>query len=149
MPEIIPLHQGYGCEGQLYTDLDDIVAEAVERLTDVDFDTIVGTGMSGSIVIPLLAKALNDRNGTEINFLLIRKEGVGAHTSSHVGHLGARWIFVDDFIASGATYQRVRRAVDDIVDTANRYRNAGWPQFTTTRVGAYLYAGYERRWLPN
>lgn len=142
MAETLPLHNGYGSSGCLYSDLDEIVATAVDKLAGLDFDTIAGTGMSGSIVIPLLVKALNDAHGTEINFLLIRKDGAGAHTDNHVGRLGGRWIFVDDFVSSGSTRDRVRKAVGEIVRTANRYRNAEWPQFATTFVGSYLYASY-------
>lgn len=143
MAETIVLHQGYGSTGALYSNLDDILNKAADKLADVDFDTMVGTGMSGSIVIPLLAKALGK------NFLIIRKDGAGAHTDSHVGRLGGRWIFVDDFVSSGSTRDRVVAKVNDIVSTENRYRY-GPPQFATEWVGSYLYASYpEPAWCPN
>lgn len=143
MTEHITLHQGYGSSGCLYDDLDEIVEKAVEKLSEIDFDTIVGTGMSGSIVIPLLVKALNDLHGIEANFLLIRKPDASAHTSCHVGRLGVQWLFLDDFISSGSTRDRVTAAVHEIITDANRYRPDDYPRFETTFVGTYLYAPWD------
>lgn len=132
----ITLHQGYGSS---YNDLDEIISNAVARLGELDFDTLAGTGMSGSIVIPLLARALDK------HFLLIRKDGAGAHTDAHVGVLGERWLFVDDFISSGATKQRVADAVADIVKTANRWLGASQvtERYAPVYVGDYLYAPWD------
>lgn len=43
-------------------DLPTIIEEAVENLRGVDFDTIVGTGFSGGVVIPALAMRLEERD---------------------------------------------------------------------------------------
>ncbi|MEV0269647.1 hypothetical protein AB0H43_12770 [Hamadaea sp. NPDC050747] len=50
----------------------------------------------------------------------------GAHTQSHEGAIGHRWIFVDDFVSSGATRDHVMRAVEGLAPSA-------------VFVGDYLY----------
>jgi hypothetical protein len=85
---------------------DDIVQEFPFLVAGLDYDTLVGTGMSGAFVVPRLAEAL----GKE--FLLIRKNGDSPHREyAAEGVLGERWVFVDDFIVSGKTFDRVLEAV--------------------------------------
>jgi orotate phosphoribosyltransferase len=105
--------------------LPDVIRLAQENLAGVDFDTIVGTGLSGSIVVPALALAM------EKKFLLIRKDGDDSHHGSGrpVGELGLAWVFVDDFISTG----RTRRRVIEKVAGSLSYRN------TTSMVGQYMY----------
>lgn len=97
------------------------------QLADVDYDTLVGTGLSGAIVVPELARRLKK------HALIVRKPDDGSHSSSPVeGVLGERWVFVDDFVASGATRQRVTDAVDEAAgDTPTRY------------VGQLMYANHD------
>lgn len=86
-----------------------LIEQARANLARRRFDTLVGTGMSGALVIPRLAEAL------DCHFLLLRKPSDNSHTSQlGEGFLGARWIFVDDFVSSGATYRRVRRVVQKL-----------------------------------
>jgi len=117
--------------------LQQIVAEAKTELADVDFDTIVGTGFSGSVVIPAVAMALGK------DFLLIRKEDDQSHHGGGlpVGTLGKRWIFLDDFISSGATWRRVHRKVAAFAKPSPDY----WGDKTevaTEYVGTYIYINY-------
>lgn len=99
---------------------------ASEQAADLRFDTIVGTGFSGSVVVPMLARAL------EVDFLLVRKPNDGSHHNGRLlGRLGQRWLFVDDFISSGATHERVRAEVAE----ASLDRN-----LVTREVGTYSYA---------
>jgi orotate phosphoribosyltransferase len=102
-----------------------VIETAKERLADVDFDTLVGTGFSGSIVIPALALAMGKK------FVLIRKETDDSHHGGGrlVGELGNKWIFVDDFVSSGKTRQRVIDKVEE-VDSDTEY------------VGQYMYVSY-------
>ena len=108
--------------------LAEVIEAAQEALADVEFDTIVGTGFSGGIVVPALALAMGKK------FVLIRKE----HDDSHhgggrlLGELGARWIFVDDLVSSGHTRDRVIRKVEDAAEEASAI---------TEMVGQYMYAG--------
>jgi len=72
----------------------------------VDFDTMVGMGLSGSLVVPVLARLF------DVNFAIVRKEYSSHDHSEIVGRIGHRWIFVDDFICSGQTLQRVKNVMD-------------------------------------
>lgn len=106
--------------------LPEVIETAQERLADVDFDTLVGTGFSGGVVIPALALAMGKK------FVLIRKETDDSHHGEGrlLGTLGARWIFVDDFVSSGATRSRVINKINE--EAPNR----------STLVGQYLYLGW-------
>lgn len=112
-------------------DLQGVVREAVAILTPVhkEFDTLVGTGFSGGIIIPALALRLRKR------FVLIRKESDDSHHGSGrlLGELGKRWIFVDDFVSSGATRNRVIEKVEAA---------ALLHDHETELVGNYYYAKY-------
>lgn len=106
--------------------LAEVIETGKKRLADVEFDTLVGTGFSGSIVIPSLALALGK------NFVLIRKETDDSHHGKGllVGQLGEKWIFVDDFVSSGMTRRRV---LDKVRDWSEQY------DCTTEFVGQYMY----------
>ncbi len=84
--------------------------EACELLTPHKdrFDTFVCTGLSGTILTPLLSIMM------DIPFAVIRKENENNHSGYPIeGMMGKRCLFVDDFIASGSTYRRVCAAVSD------------------------------------
>lgn len=109
-------------------DLPAVLRDAKKALAGIDFDTLVGTGFSGGIVIPALALELKK------NFVLIRKEGDDSHHGGGrlVGQLGERWIFVDDFVVSGRTRDRVITKIADAVLSSGQQ---------TTMVGQYTYDG--------
>jgi adenine/guanine phosphoribosyltransferase-like PRPP-binding protein len=91
----------------------------------IQYDTLVGTGLSGALVVPTLARALHKK------WLIVRKDNDSSHAYNQVeGDLGRRWMFVDDLIATGSTRQRVKDAVRDFAADAD---------FKTTYVGDYLY----------
>lgn len=101
-----------------------LIEDARARLAGIDFDTMVGTGISGALVVGVLGRALGK------NFAVVRKEN-DTVMSNHSGHaieglLGKRWVFVDDLIASGATRARVLRVVKETDDE-------------TKFVGTYTY----------
>lgn len=101
------------------------IDKAREALKGVKYDTMVGRGMSGALVVPMLAKALRK------NWLIVRKPGEHSHSYDRaVGKLGHRWVFVDDFIASGDTLEATKDAVRQLAE----YRD-----FDTEYVGQYLY----------
>ena len=109
--------------------LSEVIETARERLADEDFDTMVGTGFSGGIVIPALALAMGKK------FVLIRKETDDSHHGRGrlLGQLGVRWIFVDDFVSSGKTRGRVIEKIHD----------AAAESCTTTKfVGEYMYVNF-------
>lgn len=109
--------------------LPQVIETAQKRLTGVDFDTLVGTGFSGGIVIPSLALAMGKK------FVLIRKETDDSHHGHGrlVGQLGSRWIFVDDFVSSGSTRKRVIEKVNDAAFGS------------TELVGQYMYVSYPKQ----
>lgn len=119
-----------------------VIEWARELLEGVEYDTMVGTGLSGGIAVPQLAQALGKK------YLIIRKAGEASHgmPGGAVGELGKRWLFVDDFISSGDTRWNVLRAVRDLVEMRNR-PTSRWdgakevmlPPFATEYVGSYLY----------
>ncbi|WP_431941642.1 phosphoribosyltransferase [Nocardia grenadensis] len=112
-------------------DTETAVNEAKEQLEGIEFDTFVGTGLSGSLMIPALAKAF------DVDFLMVRKKNDGSHSSYPCeGYLGERWIFVDDLISSGRTFDRVARVVRAA---------AAWDHHRTELVGAYLYESVDFR----
>jgi orotate phosphoribosyltransferase len=103
---------------------DTVLALARDKLQGVDYDTLIGTGLSGALVLPMLARGL----GKE--FAVVRKAD-NSHSGIKVeGSLGERWVFVDDLIASGATLAYARDQV------CTHARKAG---HTTAYVGAFLY----------
>lgn len=84
-------------------------------------DTLVGTGISGSIAVSMLALTGN------VFFAVVRKPNVSSHSDAKIeGIVGERWLFVDDFISSGNTHRRVQETVACEVPG-------------TTQVGAWLY----------
>lgn len=110
-------------------DLQSVVDQAADRLKGVEFDTLVGTGFSGGIVIPALALKMGKK------FVLVRKEGDDSHHGGGrlLGTLGSNWVFVDDFIASGKTrYRVITKIMDSLPLTGG----------STRMVGQYLYGRY-------
>lgn len=125
--------QSYYFDSALF-DLAGVIEQAKADLEGVDFDTIVGTGFSGSVVIPALALAM----GKE--FVLIRKENDDSHHGGGrmIGQLGERWIFVDDFISSGRTRERVIRKVANSRVGRRKIGSTG-----VVMVGQYMYQHWE------
>lgn len=104
------------------------------------FDTLVGTGFSGGLIIPALALRLGK------TFVLVRKESDDSHHGGGrlLGELGKTWIFVDDFVGSGHTRDyvvgKITRACRD---------EYGWDlPHEAEWVGEYLYANNPGdRWI--
>jgi hypothetical protein len=93
----------------------------------VDFDTLVGTGLSGTLAAQLFARAIG------VNFAIVRKPSESTHSNNVVeGNIGKRWVFVDDLVASGDTHCRVRKAMEEFCRQEN---------FESKYVGQYLYYG--------
>lgn len=100
-----------------------ITAQAQEHLADVQFDTLVGTGMSGCLIVPRLGPLLG------VNWALMRDAGSRTHTGKAVeGVFGERWLFVDDFMETGETLRRVYQVMSRMTGD------------TSTFAGAYFYA---------
>ena len=98
------------------------IADAKHLLADVDYDMIIGTGLSGGLVIPKLADALG------VDWGIVRKEEEQSHRERRVEgtRFGRKWVFVDDFVATGATRERVQREVENYTRDRNiKTRYAG------------------------
>lgn len=106
--------------------LAEVIETAKKQLANVEFDTLVGTGFSGGVVIPALALAMGK------NFVLIRKETDDSHHGPGLllGELGERWIFVDDLVATGRTRTRVLEKVREAAQLAGEQSEC---------IGQYMY----------
>ncbi len=110
-----------------FRDSSKLIDSAKKALANVDYDTMIGTGLSGALVIPILARAMGK------HFAIIRKPGDSRHAYQQFeGEIGDRYVFVDDFVSSGETRDRVRTVVKNL--TTNTYD--GQPSLF---VGSYLY----------
>jgi hypothetical protein len=116
------------------------VRAARKALKDVDFDTIVVTGLSGMGAGSILAHSMGK------NLFVIRKGGEQTHDwRAGFGVMGKKWIFLDDLIDSGSTWHRVQ----EYVTTAsgdNAFEVWDGRKLTNLRpkfVGAYFYVGMD------
>jgi hypoxanthine phosphoribosyltransferase len=112
----------------------------------VEFDTMIGTGFSGSLVTPSLARELG------VNWAVVRKPNVSTHGDYMVeGTIGKRWIFVDDFCASGDTFARCRNTVRRHVERFGQAElDLGIKAFVTEYVGSFFYEtdSPDYTWVP-
>lgn len=116
----------------------DHIRAAVEG---VEFDTFVATGLSGATVAPLAAYVLKK------HWLIVRKDDDQSTHSRrrHVGYLGARWVFLDDFISSGATLFRTVRSIRCLTEDDPGFTFVGAVQYERaafTPVEALLQPPY-------
>lgn len=120
------------------------VAHAEKELKSVDYDTMIGMGLSGALVVPRLARALGKK------WAIVRKED-GAHSLNKVeGEIGHKWLFVDDLVYSGHTRRIVQERVESHVEQQNHriHDENYWrrlkhkteiPDYSSQFVGTYLY----------
>lgn len=106
-----------------------------ELTRELEFDTVVGSGFSGGMLLPILAYRLG------LKYALVRKEGwrADSHADRELeGELGDRWLFVDDLVASGATFARCATAVVSLCSTGRH---------PITFAGGCTYH-YQEVWTP-
>lgn len=146
MPKDIPQISNISYSTSAFENPQDLVDTAAMHLKNIDYDTLIGTGLSGSLVIPTLAYWLDK------HYAIIRKPGDGSHAyKGFEGHIGKRWIFVDDFIATSGTLRRVINDMNNITaQTVTEYNpSTGFyylvrkPRLDITMVGAYTYEGHD------
>lgn len=143
MDAVYRKHSGYF--NRAFEDIDDIANKMLETLQNVEWDTMVGTGLSGTLVVPTLARTFGSK------WAIVRKE-ISPHTNLQVeGEIGHKWLFVDDFISSGDTLRRVQSVINDLEtsiwhdpDRSGPYSDKwyGWWEHTkiqTEWVGTYEY----------
>jgi adenine/guanine phosphoribosyltransferase-like PRPP-binding protein len=120
---VISSHASY--LSNLFDDTAGMVARFRAKVRHVDFDTLVGTGLSGALAAQLLAQSVS------CHFAVVRKSGESTHSNNTVeGVIGKRWLFVDDLVASGETRSRVKTAMQSFCEIY---------EFESVYVGDYLY----------
>lgn len=108
-----------------FEEIDSITEAVSEILTDIapNVDTLVGTGVSGALVVPYIGRVL------DVHWALVRKPTEGSHSDLLVeGTIGECWVLVDDLIDTGETLKRVEEAI--------KLDLYGW---TTYCAGAIMY----------
>jgi hypothetical protein len=127
--------QGVDYLSELLYSPERVIQDAERHLRGIQFNSIVGTGLSGALAVPLLARHFG------VSFAIVRKpEDRGRHSDSGIeGIVGSRWLMADDRIATGATCSRVRDQVSQL-----SLPDGATPQF----VGLYLTKGGGAFWSP-
>jgi hypothetical protein len=125
--EVLPAHAGYSRDAFNQTKLVDWARRNLEPYTD-KYDVLVGTGLSGAMVVSLLAYTLGKR------FMIVRKpDDKNNHSQRRFEGMLAkedRILFVDDFISSGRT---IKTMLETLRDHAREWQ--------LRYVGRYEYAG--------
>lgn len=118
---------------QVFGDTDELFHNAETQLhgQKIKFDSFVGIGLSGVLVLPILARHF------DVPFLALRKAGVDCHDTYGIGKygrgtIGRNWILIDDFVSSGNTI----RVAQERVGAGLREAGGG---FYTEYMGCYAY----------
>ena len=113
----------------------DLASLIEEHVRNLDFDTFVGRGLSGSIAVSSMAARFNKE------YLIIRKIGDSSHACLPAfGKLGKRWVFLDDIMASGHTFYETYIGVENIVNKVEDYAKVWDRKFVRPEfVGTLLY----------
>lgn len=120
-----PYQSTAGYLHRAFEDIDGIIRDAEKALEGVDYDTMVGTGLSGSLVIPTLARALGKY------WCIVRKDEQNHSNRRIEGQIGHKWVFVDDIIDTGKTRERVKSAMEE--------EFLGYRRHSTQYVGTFTY----------
>lgn len=121
-PKVLRMHQSY--MSMAFGNIETIRDEMLKTTKGLEYDTLVGTGLSGALVVPTLARLMG------CNWAIVRKSD-GSHSGNRIeGDIGQKWLFVDDIVSSGRTLRNVIKTVKDVC-TSSRHN--------TELVGAYQY----------
>jgi len=113
----------------------EIADQLREETKGVEYGSLVGIGLSGSVMIPMLGLLL------DLPFAILRKEGVSSHAHDTIfeGTIAEKWLFVDDFIGTGATYASV---VKRLGRGCKGFDCVGSFEYTRGRSGLGLFKPY-------
>jgi len=105
-------------------------AEKTLKGLGISFDSMVGVGLSGHLVLPVLARHF------DVPFFAVRKREASSHMggSPGEGYIGKRWLLVDDFTCTGKTIRTAKQAIETVTGKHN---------FKTEYVGMYAYSDTE------
>lgn len=96
---------------RVFDERNELIDSARRTLHDVDFDTVIGTGLSGALIVPDIARALNKQ------WAIVRKDNDSEHAMFNIeGYIGNQWLFFDDLVASGRTLRFVKEKVEAYSD---------------------------------
>jgi len=117
------------CKTAFARSADQLIANAEMQLLGqgIDFDSMVGIGNSGLLVMPILARHF------DVPFFAMRKPGILHHNSKNTdgdGIIGRKWILVDDVKVTGSTIRYANQVIRKLTEERN---------FTTTYIGTYFY----------
>lgn len=117
------------CKTAFARNTDELIRNAEMQLTgqNIDFDSMVGIGNSGLLVLPILARHF------DVPFFAMRKPGILHHNSRQPhgdGIIGRRWILIDDVSVTGNTMTYVCKTIRELTQPK---------EFDTQYVGTYLY----------
>lgn len=118
-------------ESALTSDLREMYETMREVLSSakVEFDTIVGMGLSGALVVPRLGELF------DCCWAVVRKDLENSHGRKRIeGSIGREWLLVDDLIASGSTAKNIVHYMEKLKANTD---------FQTSLVGAYVYNDQE------
>lgn len=86
-----------------------LIDQIVSNIDKIDFDTLVGTGLSGALVVPEVALRMNK------HWAIVRKENDSEHAEHLIeGTVGELWFFLDDLISSGKTLKFVKEKMGEL-----------------------------------
>ncbi len=125
-----------------------LLKQARKDLRGQPIDLLVGCGLSGALVVPLLAYSLRKR------YAIVRKKGDARsrnHSSNRVEgnmQIGDRWVFVDDFVASGDTRKWVERWMTHIKVSHLKLRQCGTYMYSNRNDGPRLKLWKESHFFP-
>ena len=123
------------------------VCESICRAIDaskVEFDSVVCRGISGLVVSPIVAMMLGKP------LTIVRHSTKNSHSHNLVeGIVGGRYIIIDDLIDTGATIERIRKALINARVKEMRVCKASLPPVSIE--GIFLYhngGGWEGNTFP-
>ena len=115
-----------------FEDLGGIASRLDYALVDVECDTLIGTGLSGALVVPTLARLMGKY------WAIVRKPSDINHSGMPIeGEVGRKWVFVDDFVETGQTLQLVKYAVGREVPESHYEGTFEYQR--TDRTLSYIY----------
>jgi len=115
-----------------FEDLGEIASRLDYALVDVECDTLIGTGLSGALVVPTLARLMGKY------WAIVRKPSDINHSDMPIeGEVGRKWVFVDDFVETGQTLQLVKYKIGREVPESHYEGTFEYQR--TDRTLSYIY----------
>lgn len=113
-----------------YQEQSKVIKRIKEDLKGFKFDAFIVVGISGIVMGSVLARSMRKK------LTIIRKPGDGSHSCYDVENFipNARYIFLDDLLASGTTFRKMK----DSLDERNKYHDC-----SSKIVSSIMYEYYQ------